>query len=58
MRISLAGVGVDRVALARQKGADRAPQRQIRDPVGRPGQRRLEAARDLVLALRARLEVA
>ena len=28
----------------------------IRDPVRRPGKRRLEAARDLVLALRARLE--
>src|ERR1043165_721906 len=39
-----------------QVAVDRAPEACIRDPVRRPGLRRLEAARHLVLALRARLE--
>src|SRR4029079_1117345 len=39
-----------------QVAVDRAPEARIRDPVRRPGLRRLEAARYLVLALRAGLE--
>src|ERR1700734_3262160 len=54
--VGLAGIGFDRAALALQIIANRTAQRHIGNPVRRPGQRRLETACDLVLALRTGLE--
>src|ERR1700722_15766706 len=54
--VGLTGIGFDRAALALQICADGTAQRHIGNPVRRPGQRRLETACDLVLALRPGLE--
>ena len=50
------GVVRYRRAFLGQVGVDRASESRIRDPMGRPGRRRLETASDLVFALRSRFE--
>src|SRR6185437_7369557 len=54
--LGFARVGVDGGALANQVGTDRAAHRRISNPVRRPRDGRGEAARELVLTLRARLK--
>ena len=56
MLARLGDVGVDRVALALEVTRDGGAKAAVLEPVRRERARRLEAARDLVLALRAGVE--
>src|SRR5262245_24611886 len=57
MLLHLGRVGVDGSPLAFQVIVDRRAEAPVRDVVRRPRERRLETARDLVVALRTRVEL-